>query len=423
MAAPEYVIEGYHIRPPAGYSAVQTEAPEGASAYAWVGAQRKDGTRAALMLTLIVDEKAARGLTLEQAAGTMLYAVKKLRVGWTQSPAERVTIDGIAFTRIRWSASERKSKRKMRGFILEGRDGDTLVTLSSQDVLPQAEHALSLAETGAKTFKRPFSRILYSVRWPDHAQIISMNPDGSDRVCLTPLTDSDYYPSISPDGSMVAFTSHRDSIRALYLMDTRGSNQRRLADEGDAGLCAWSPDGTQLAYSSNRNGRYCIYVMQSDGHNVRRLSDGPSDDCPSWSGDGSKIAFQSIQDGKRRIALVGVDGKGLKYITKGRWDDRWPVCSPDGSSIAYTSYEHGNGDIYVMDIEGKEAVQLTSNPREDRQPAWTADSRQILFHSSRAGRFDVYSFDLATKAERRLTTETKDTADVTTLGRHITAGK
>ena len=60
---------------------------------------------------------------------------------------------------------------------------------------------------------------------------------------------------------------------------------------------SWSPDGRYIAFESKRDGNWEIYVMDSDGSNPRRLTDHPAEDkYPSWSPDGRYIAFQSNRD-------------------------------------------------------------------------------------------------------------------------------
>jgi Tol biopolymer transport system component len=45
----------------------------------------------------------------------------------------------------------------------------------------------------------------------------------------------------------------------------------------------WSPYGTQIAFSSNRDGNEEIYVMNADGIGLRRLTNDPlPDDVPAW---------------------------------------------------------------------------------------------------------------------------------------------
>ncbi len=270
-------------------------------------------------------------------------------------------------------------------------------------------------KTQSKTPPHVTTRLFFSVQWKDkaraYAQIHAMNSDGTDRVCLTPILDAEYRPVLSPDGKTLAFTTHRDGIRSLYLMNPDGTKQRPVGWSHDAGLCAWSPDGKQLAFSSNSTGRYCIWVMNADGTNPRRLTNGPSEDCPTWSPDGRKIIYESHENNIWRVYVVNTDGANRQAITTDKWDSRWPQWSPDGRLIAYTGYEQGNGDIYTMRPDGTQATRQTDSPAEDRQPAW--DGKQLLFHSNRAGHFDIYTLALNSHNEHRLTAEAKDTAEVT----------
>lgn len=414
-------VEGYTLQPPAGYTLVVPDSgvSEGVSSYIWVGPGRKDGTHPILMLNFLVPPIAQpQNLTLNQIANSLLVEIKAARRDWTQTPAEAGMVQGMKFVRIGWKGTDRKEKRKMQGWMLVAHEGDTFFELSSQDVVPAAQASLPIAEASARTFKCLDRRIFFTVRWPDHGQIYSMNPDGSNRVCLAPLSDTDYCPSLSRDGTTIAFTTHRDGVRAIYLMNMDGTNQRRVTRKEDAGLCSWSPDGSQLAFSSNRNGRYCIYVMNRDGSNVRRITEGPSEDCPTWSADGRQIAYEGMQGQIWRIFVVNVDGgSGAKAVTNGKWSARWPQWSPGGGGIAYTSYEQGKGQVYFMLPDGTSVTRLTSSSAEDQQPAWTADSRQVLFHSNRTGKFDIYALDIATRNEQRLTAEPKNTEQATTLGR------
>jgi Tol biopolymer transport system component len=418
-------IEGYTLHPPAGYKLLVPDSglPEGVASYIWVGEGRKDNTHPILMLNILIPPAATpQNLTLIQIATSLLAEVKEARSDWMQTPSEAGTIQGMKFVRIGWTGIDRKEKRKMQGWILVARDGDTFLELNSQDVATEAPQALPLAEAAARTFQRLSPRILFSVQWPEHAQIFAMNPDGSNRVCLTPTSDTDYRPALSPDGTTVAFTTHRDGVRAIYLMNVDGTNPRRLTPKEDAGLCVWSPDGSQLAFSSNRDGKYCLYTMNRDGSNVKQITTGPSDDNPDWSPDGSQIVYEGVQDQKRKIFVVNAEGGPAKAVTKGAWNDRWPRWTPAGEAIVYTSYEQGKGQISLVHPDGTAKKRLIASAAEDRQPSFTADTRQILFHSDRGGKLDLYAYDLATGEVHRLTTEPKDTGEATTVGRsHFTA--
>ena len=75
--------------------------------------------------------------------------------------------------------------------------------------------------------------------------------------------------------AQIVFKSDRDwdvLQFEIYVMDTDGGNQRNLTNNPrDDKYPSWSPDGKQIVFSSNRddrNGnRRQVYVMDADGGN------------------------------------------------------------------------------------------------------------------------------------------------------------
>ena len=61
-------------------------------------------------------------------------------------------------------------------------------------------------------------------------EIYIMNIDGSEQVNLTNNPAEDDYPSFSPDGSKIAFTSDRDGNLEIYTMNVDGSEQANLTN-------------------------------------------------------------------------------------------------------------------------------------------------------------------------------------------------
>ena len=84
---------------------------------------------------------------------------------------------------------------------------------------------------------------------------------------------SDFYPAWSPDGTKIAFTSDRDGIPKIYVMNADGTNQTRITDNPASDEApAWSPDGSKIAFTSDRDGNPEIYVMNADGTDQTRLT-------------------------------------------------------------------------------------------------------------------------------------------------------
>ncbi len=237
--------------------------------------------------------------------------------------------------------------------------------------------------------------------------IYVMDVDGGNLRRLTNHPDIDSLPSWSPDGKRIVFTSKRDghvdaihgfATSEIYVMDADGDNPQNLTNHPkEDWYPSWSPDGKRIAFSSERDGNIEIYVMDADGGNPQNLTNNPLNDRdPSWSPDGKRIVFSARRDGhfENELALtyeiyvMDNDGGNQQRLTENRKNDWHPSWSPTGKRIAFTSDRKGdfqNFEIYVMDNDGGNQQRLTENRVSDSFPSWSPDGEQIVFCSDRDG--------------------------------------
>ena len=116
-----------------------------------------------------------------------------------------------------------------------------------------------------------------------------MNADGSELLRLTEEPAPDEWPSWSPDGHSILFTTYRDGesqdYGEIYRMDADGGNLTRLTHNvAEDWAAVYSPDGTQIAFSSLRDGNEEIYVMNADGSEPLNLTHNSAvDRYPDWT--------------------------------------------------------------------------------------------------------------------------------------------
>ena len=151
----------------------------------------------------------------------------------------------------------------------------------------------------------------------------------------------------------------------------------------------WSPDGSLIAFTSHGGGTGGgdIWVIPSTGGTATRITTHPLRDCcPAWSPDGSLIAFQSDRNGSQHIHLIPATGGAATQLTYGGM----PAWSLDGHMLAFSSRRSGNDDIWVIPVGGGEARQLTDHSASDNHPEWSPDGKWVAYTSNATGREEVY---------------------------------
>ena len=205
-------------------------------------------------------------------------------------------------------------------------------------------------------------------------------------------------PSISPDGSRLAFNTYRhvyggfwDSFRgrkrseeigtsALY-----GSEYRRLTDHsGGDDSPTWSPDGKRIAFRSRRIAEGdsqiwpypLIYTMAADGSDIRRVTPDSltkaTSYSPVWSPDSRRIAFVGLErapiaeGGKAKSAVftISADGAdlrqiGLATVPPRLWHPVPPAWSRDGTRIVFADTEgEWSPKLYTANADGSDLYEL-----------------------------------------------------------------
>jgi Tol biopolymer transport system component len=265
--------------------------------------------------------------------------------------------------------------------------------------------------------------------WGDHGSpgpsLWAMRPDGSSQHLIYHAYANAKRPSLSPDGSWIAFDGASPASAPMRDFDvqvvrtngkgrrtlggTRANNEvdaqwspngrrlaftrwprsadwrtssiwtvrrdgRRLRRVGRGQFARWSPDGKHLvldAPTSNSDGN--LFIVKSDGTGRRRLTKTTHLDQPAgWSPDGRSILFtRYTTSGRTGIAVIRIDGSGYRRLAVVHGDEAAAAAwSPDGSKILYTDQPGDSSQCFVMNADGSHRHNISRSRFDDVATSW-----------------------------------------------------
>ncbi len=310
------------------------------------------------------------------------------------------------------------------------------------------------------------------IRAPGPVDLFDLSPDGSkfvasilgdslwtlrasDGVAVLPLPRGNW-PSISPDGRTVAYTTHEGGI---WLVGSDGAGAHRIVSlQGNPASLAWSPDGRRIRFTLGDH----IWELRSDGSNLHQLltgwQDSKSQCCGRWTADGSFFLFltqikgaisQEIWALDERHSLLRRPSAVPIRLTSGptNWTTLVPAkdpntiyatgetqrgelarldmstqqfrpffCgisvegtkfSPDGRSVIYVSWPEQF--LFRANADGSDPVQLTDSRFSVSIPVWSPDGKQIVFTDTRSDPFAIYVVSSFGGVPKRVIPEDRET--------------
>ncbi len=275
----------------------------------------------------------------------------------------------------------------------------------------------------------------------------------TERVSLTPTNaqfpDLSLRPSLSDDGSLVAFQGRLADDDAIWVRDRLAGVTQPISDAAGLGGRSFDPeisgDGRWVAFVNNDGERQHVYVFDRlllTLELVSRSSNGtPGNDpshAPSISRNGRWVAFASTADN----LVAGDSNEKIDVFVHDRLTGSTTLVSrsaqgqlgnddsieanlaADGRHVAFSSKasnlvpgdDNGKSDVFVVDTTTGSIVRASVDPqggevdKESWQPDLSADGAFVAFRSlsddlvanDRNGKEDVFRRDLVARATIRV---------------------
>lgn len=164
----------------------------------------------------------------------------------------------------------------------------------------------------------------------------------------------------------------------------------------------WSPDGSLLAFSSNRSGNVKLYVGRvRGGQEVVNVTNNPADDVqPAFSPDGGALAFVSTRSSRTGLVKIGTF---IGFDTRTYGGDIWvtpalggqarriaengnfPVWHPNRRTVLYVTGQENHRAIVTVSIDGgppNPILPSTASTWEIIRLTYSPDARWITFETA-----------------------------------------
>ncbi len=222
------------------------------------------------------------------------------------------------------------------------------------------------------------------------------------------------YPSLSPDGTVIAFTYKGN----IFRVSSEGGTATQLTfHEAHDNRAIWSKDGNSLAFASDRYGNFDVFVMDAKGGPATRLTFHSADESPyTFSADGGAVLFGAVRQDhvSHRQFPVAVQPELYQVpVSGGRVTQVWSIpaedvqIAPDGTQMVYhdlKGYENEfrkhhvsaiTRDLWKYDLATDTHTMISKFKGEDRNPVYGKDGKTIFYLSEASGTFNVHQMDLA----------------------------
>jgi serine/threonine-protein kinase len=271
----------------------------------------------------------------------------------------------------------------------------------------------------------------FSARGSELFYVWSFNAEGRSVTEIRIIPVRDGVPRTlwrAPDGSEVALqhwagddrfllaSVYRDAGNQLVVIASTDGTIRGSVSIGRStpDFASLSPDGSLIAYSRRTDAssrRQLIVVAGLDGHEQGYITDGASiDHAPLWTRDGRYLLFHSDRSGMAALWAQRIDA-GRPVDPPIRLEPNLGWAHPMGltqASAYFVRREMGTRDVYLVNLDpgsgmvAGEPVRVSSTAGANGTSEWAPDGRSLAFFRGSESRRTLVIKSLDDNREREI---------------------
>lgn len=251
---------------------------------------------------------------------------------------------------------------------------------------------------GGISFSRDGRKLVYrkSTRWSNlwRYRLESEGDEPKSAIQLTSGTSQVWGPSISPDGSHVAYSKKTHNEVHIFTLPIDGGSPTQVTHSNAPNWSpAWSPDSKQIAYSTSTSNRQKIAVIDPLGgvpHIFEQTMTSNDGGSVIWS-PGDRILYRKVSNFSILDPNNEEEESLMEHDLNG-WAHR-PYYSPDGRRVVVREFEHEDdspGQVYdkqgiaIYSIDSHKKLWLISLDKfNGHNIGWSSDGNWLYRLSDR----------------------------------------